>query len=120
MIYDIINIIIQRTQCLQNNQQKQLEISRATPHRTHRNEVRNFSIIAYDTFFFLMKKCFSFLFKQRISTKVSEVNSNKQQIHQTMTIDTSQRLARLRQLMTKHEVHAYIIPSEDAHQVKHI
>lgn len=33
----------------------------------------------------------------------------------TLPVDTSARLASLRQLMKKHSVSAYLIPSDDAH-----
>ncbi|PWY75183.1 hypothetical protein BO70DRAFT_296262 [Aspergillus heteromorphus CBS 117.55] len=36
------------------------------------------------------------------------------------TVDTSHRLARLRQLMQEHKVDVYIVPSEDAHQSEYI
>ncbi|KAL1967655.1 hypothetical protein VTN77DRAFT_2912 [Rasamsonia byssochlamydoides] len=36
------------------------------------------------------------------------------------TVDTSERLARLRQLMREHQVDVYIIPSEDSHQSEYI
>lgn len=36
------------------------------------------------------------------------------------TVDTSERLARLRELMRKHKVDVYIIPSEDSHQSEYI
>ncbi|KAJ3158864.1 hypothetical protein HDU86_002552 [Geranomyces michiganensis] len=35
-------------------------------------------------------------------------------------ISTSSRLARLREIMKQHDVHAYIVPSEDAHQSEYI
>ncbi|KAK5098846.1 hypothetical protein LTS08_006224 [Lithohypha guttulata] len=36
------------------------------------------------------------------------------------TVDTSKRLAQLRQLMKKHKVDVYIVPSEDSHQSEYI
>ena len=34
-----------------------------------------------------------------------------------MTISTTDRLLKLREQMARHKINAYIIPSEDAHQV---
>ncbi|KAF5855537.1 hypothetical protein ETB97_009010 [Aspergillus alliaceus] len=36
------------------------------------------------------------------------------------TVDTSERLSRLRQLMQEHKVDVYIVPSEDSHQSEYI
>jgi Xaa-Pro aminopeptidase len=36
------------------------------------------------------------------------------------TVDTSKRLAQLRELMKEHKVDVYIVPSEDSHQSEYI
>ena len=36
------------------------------------------------------------------------------------TVDTSKRLSQLRDLMRKHELDVYIVPSEDSHQSEYI
>jgi len=61
-----------------------------------------------------------YLGQRWLATKAGQTTLEMAPVANASALDTSQRLAQLRDIMKQHSIDAYIVPSEDAHQSEYI